>query len=464
MVEAKNTLLDKLCATGQAHLVQHAARLDADERAHLLDDLAAVPLEKLQQWLLAAKKGPENRPAMAPLHSTDVLDTVAMARSERNRLQQLGLDMVRRGELAVVTMAGGQGTRLGSPLPKGCFDIGLLSQKSLFQLQAERLQRLCALAHSSSQSVAWYIMTSPATHSDTLAFFEQHAYFGLDREHVRLFEQGTVPALDDGGKLLLQDRTSVVRAPDGNGGIFKALASQHVLTDMSQRGIKYVHVYCVDNSLVHVGDPLFLGAAVEHGFDCAAKSVERKSADEAVGVFCRDAHGHIAVAEYSELPADMAREHDAHGNLVYRHANIANHLFTVAFLAQACSATLQYHLARKRIPALDPATGLAAQPPPMGNKLEMFIFDVFELAKHPLIVHVGRADEFAPLKNSHETDSAETCRQALYRLHRRWLEEAGASVDDAASDVCEVSPLVSYAGENLELLVGGQKLKLPFSL
>ena len=147
---------------------------------------------------------------------------------------QSGLDTIARGEVAVVLMggfdlssncvlsantatAGGQGTRLGSSDPKGCFDIGLLSHKSLFQLQAERIIKVQELAASKAGKenviVPWYIMTSGPTRGPTEAFFERHKYFGLERNNVVFFEQGVLPCISNEGKILLQAKSRVKDSP-----------------------------------------------------------------------------------------------------------------------------------------------------------------------------------------------------------------------------------------------------------
>jgi UDP-N-acetylglucosamine/UDP-N-acetylgalactosamine diphosphorylase len=58
------------------------------------------------------------------------------------------------------------------------------------QIQAERILKLQSLAAASQGSghtqrpVPWLIMTSPFTHEDTVAHFEAHRFFGLQRSQA----------------------------------------------------------------------------------------------------------------------------------------------------------------------------------------------------------------------------------------------------------------------------------------
>ncbi|KAK4698862.1 UDP-N-acetylglucosamine/UDP-N-acetylgalactosamine diphosphorylase, partial [Phenoliferia sp. Uapishka_3] len=360
---------------------------------------------------------------------------------------KVGLEAVRKGEVGVLLMAGGQGTRLGSSAPKGCYDIGLPSHKSLFQMQAERIKRLEVVA-GGGKAVPWYIMTSGPTRKPTEDFFEENKYFGLEKANVIFFEQGVLPCLTNDGKIFLDTPSSIAVAPDGNGGIYAGLraplsptCSETVLSSLSSRGIKYLHAYCVDNCLVRVADPIFLGYCISRGADCGAKVVKKTVPEESVGVVAlRD--GKFGVVEYSEIPEELSQKKDEAGDLVFRAANIANHFYTLDFLngVSDFEAKMAFHIARKKIPHVDLTSGSTIKPSsPNGMKLEAFVFDVFPFTKSMAILEVARETDFSPLKNAPGTgaDDPETSRRDLLKEQKKWLEAAGAMVEAEV----ELSPL-----------------------
>src|SRR5262249_59178831 len=117
--------------------------------------------------------------------------------------------------VAVLVVAGGQGSRLGSDRPKGTFPVGPVSGKSLFQVHAEKV---LALSRRSRQAIPFLVMTSPATHDETGADFEENGWFGLPREEIHFFQQGTMPALDlASGKLLMEEPGRLFLSPNGHG-------------------------------------------------------------------------------------------------------------------------------------------------------------------------------------------------------------------------------------------------------
>ncbi|OSD03311.1 nucleotide-diphospho-sugar transferase [Trametes coccinea BRFM310] len=462
-------------AAGQGHLFAFWDDLSESERQHLRAQLEALDIERVNRIYnravssekeLKENAGKEN---IEPLPE-DATDSVIGLPEKQREWREIGLQAIARGEVGVLLMAGGQGTRLGSSAPKGCYDIGLPSHKSLFQYQAERIARLQKVAEEAagkpagSVVIPWYVMTSGPTRQVTEAFFKQHNYFGLDPKNVIFFEQGTLPCLTMDGKVLLETRSRVAVAPDGNGGVYAALRrplspadkSHTVLSDLERRKIRYVHSYCVDNCLVRIADPVFVGYGIQKQADCATKVVPKAYPTESVGVVARRGDK-FSVVEYSEISREQAERRNADGGLAFRAANIVNHFYTTDFLnsVEAFEEELAFHIARKKIPHVDLATGETVKPAsPNGMKLEMFVFDVFPFTKHFAVLEVERREEFSPLKNAPGTgaDDPDTSRRDLLAQHRRYLEAAGAKVADGVE--IELSPLVTYAGEGLESVKG----------
>ncbi|EAU92554.1 UDP-N-acetylglucosamine diphosphorylase [Coprinopsis cinerea okayama7 len=461
---------------GQAHLFKFWSKLTEQERSQLQAQLQALDIERVNRVFkkaVAAEAEITDPSVQAqsigplPKEASESVTNAEKAREWR----KIGLDAISRNEVGVLLMAGGQGTRLGSSAPKGCYDIGLPSHKSLFQYQAERLARLQEVAAqergkpTGSVVIPWYIMTSGPTRPDTEEFFKKNNYFGLDPKNVIFFEQGTLPCLTMEGKVILETPSRVAVAPDGNGGLYAAtrspLSSQDpnrtVLSDLSDRKILYVHAYCVDNCLVRVADPVFLGYSIAKQAECAAKVVPKTSPAESVGVVALRG-GKFSVVEYSEISKEQAERRDPEtGELAFRAGNIANHFYTTAFLkrVQEFEDELAFHIARKKIPHTNLETGEFIKPSkPNGMKLELFVFDVFPFTERFSVLEVDRHEEFSPLKNAPGTgsDDPETSRRDLLAQHKRFLESAGAKVADGVE--IEISPLVSYAGEGLESVKG----------
>ncbi|KAJ0975911.1 hypothetical protein J5N97_017876 [Dioscorea zingiberensis] len=463
-------LLERLKDYGQEDAFALWDELSAEERDLLVKDIETLDLSRIDR-IIRCSLGSQGLsvPAIEPVPEANVSTVEDRSPEDRERWWKRGLKAISEGKLAVVLLSGGQGTRLGSSDPKGCFNIGLPSGKSLFQLQAERIlciQRLAAQSTDGSSGVVpihWYIMTSPFTDEATRKFFESHKYFGLEADQVTFFQQGTIPCVSRDGRFIMETSYKVAKAPDGNGGLYSALKSSKLLEDMAMKGVKYVDCYGVDNALVRVADPTFLGYFIDKGVAAAAKVVRKAYPQEKVGVFVqRGRGGPLTVIEYSEMDPTTACEiNQITGRLRYCWSNVCLHMFTLDFLNQVANGLEKdsiYHLAEKKIPSIHGFT--------MGLKLEQFIFDAFAYSASTALFEVVREEEFAPVKNANGSsyDTPDSARLMLLRLHSRWVVAAGGFLTHSVPlylTGVEISPLCSYSGENLEAICRGRTFHAP---
>ena len=393
-------LVDRLRRHGQDHVTAGWDRLTAGERAVFIAQLEAVDLAELAA--LHAGRGVAAAADLGDIRPLPVEDGDALPFVTRSR----GMKAVRDGTVAALVVAGGQGSRLGFDKPKGMFLIGP-NGESLFQLHAEQVAAL---------NVPLLVMTSPATDADTRAFFAANRDFGLGPGRVRYFQQGTMPAVELAtGKLLLDAPGRLALSPNGHGGTLTALADSGQLARLKAEGVEHVFYFQVDNPLVRIAEPGFLGRHIETGSEASSKVVAKEQPGEKVGVLAL-VNGRCGIVEYSDLPRELAERRTPDGRLAFDAGNIAVHLFTVPFLQRvtAGAGRLPYHLAKKKVPYFDPATGEVVTPSAENAlKFERFVFDALPLADRWLVVRCRREDEFAPLKNGSGPDSPETVRAAV---------------------------------------------------
>ncbi|KAJ1793098.1 UDP-N-acetylglucosamine pyrophosphorylase [Coemansia sp. RSA 2167] len=461
--ESLAALKQRYAEAGQGHVFKGFDELDDKTAGEFFGQLSGIEVERVTGFFknATAAHGQEGGDKIEPLEAGSFASALDSAQAdERAQWRAEGMRLIGANKVAVILLAGGQGSRLGSSEPKGCYDIGLPSQSSLFAIQAHRIRRLQQLSGNTA-TIPWLVMTSGPTSAATQATFAQADYFGLREEDVFFFNQGVLPCFDFDGHILLEQAGRVAVAPNGNGGVYEALRVSGALDWLRERGVEHVHSYCVDNCLVRVADPEFVGYAALRGAECGALVVPKKAWDEPVGVICLR-NSRYGVVEYSEISSEMAQlTRDGSGELAYNAGNICNHYYTLDFLQHRVpelEAKFEHHVAKKKIKHVDVESGdLVIPTKPNGIKLERFVFDVFPHVERMAVLEVARNDQFSPLKNAPGSgvDCPETARRDLLAQCVRFAEAAGATIQGAESEPAfEISPLVSYGGEGLESLRG----------
>jgi UDP-N-acetylglucosamine/UDP-N-acetylgalactosamine diphosphorylase len=462
-LKSKQTLFKLVREAGQEHILRYWDTLTENSQRQLLHQISLIDFEEM------AKLYREYILHKASAHATSLepaeIITLASQRSRPDEVQKMtarGEEVLRAGKVAAVLVAGGQASRLGFDKPKGAYPIGPVSRKSLFQLHAEKL---LALAKRYRAAIPWYIMTSDANAGETRAFFEAHKLFGYSPQNIFFFGQEMIPALDENGKFILDAPDHIFTNPNGHGGTLTALEKSGALVDMRCRGIEEIFYFQVDNVLLNMCDPLFIGYHVTANAEMSAKACAKRDPYEKVGVIGKvfdqatEKSGRLKVIEYSDMSRADKEARLPDGTLKYNAGSIAIHLLKVDFIAREVQGgtKLPWHVAYKQIPYLD-ANGTLIQPEkPNGYKFETFIFDALGDARRVVLLEVERRCEFSPIKNASGEDSPQTAQRDMCALYAEWLEQTGIKVprdvDGNLSARVEISPLFALDAAELALKV-----------
>lgn len=448
-------LAARLEDAGQGHLVaavREAAPGDARRLAEQIERLDLDLVTDLVRRFVLAGDGDAHAeserigpPDAVPLPSDD-----AGRARERDAVAR-GEEALRAGEVALVLLAGGQGSRLGFDGPKGDYPYGPVTGRTLF---VQHCARVAALRRRYGAPLPLYLLTSPANDAETRDLFDRNGHYGLDPASVRFVVQGTLPAVDRRtGRILLESPGSLALSPDGHGGLLMALRRAGALEEMRALGARTIFTFQVDNPLIRVANPAFVGYHRQADADMSNLAVRKHDPGERVGVIARIGD-HTGVVEYSDLSDELAARRDADGGLVLWAGSIATHLIEVDFVDRLTDGGLRlpFHRAVKRVPHVGP-DGTAVDPAePNAVKFETFIFDALPFADRSVTVEVPREVDFSPIKNADGADSPETCRRDCNRLYARWLESAGVTVPRGADGEpvdLEIDPRFALDAEEL---------------
>ena len=439
---------------GQSHILAFWDRLDPARQGRLFAQINQLDFAQLDRWReeFVLNTSPFKLPgklAPAPFYAHQPGD--AGQREKYDQARQLGDKLISQGKVAAFVVAGGQGTRLGFDGPKGNFPISPVKNKTLFQIFAECISAACK---KYSTNCPWYIMTSPLNYQQTLDIFSANNYYGLNKNDIFIFQQGTLPNFSLDGKILLSDIDTIATSPDGHGGSLRAIYNSGAMADMQKRGIEFVSYYQVDNPLINIFDPLFIGLHALDGAEMSSKGLSKTGPFEKLGNFCL-ADGKVTVIEYSDLPDELAEKRNPDGSLAFELGSIAIHIISVSFIERLNKHgfVLPLHRAAKKIPYVDEKGRRIEPKEPNGIKLESFVFDALPLAAKSIILQTVRSEEFAPAKNATGVDSAQTARQMMVDRAAAWLESAGVKVprktDGLPDCIIEISPGFALTREDV---------------
>lgn len=462
LASLKDELLVQLRPFGQEHLVQFWDELSQLEKMSLATQIAQIDFDLIVRLARSAseldihhQRVSQAEPPPAFRLGNRVGSAEAIQRGEQS---------LRAGQIAAVLVAGGQGTRLGFDHPKGMYPIGPVSGASLFQILFEKL---IAMRRRYGQPIPLMVMTSPATHEETLDYFDATGRFGLPEEDLIVITQATTPAVDAKTlRLLLSDKGSLHLSPDGHGGLLSAMRASRAFEKLFARNVEHLFYFQVDNPLAKVCDPEFLGCHLLSGSEASTLAVAKKDALDKVGnIVAIDGRLHIIeYSEFNQLSRALIDQREQDGRLRLWAGNTAIHVFDLSFLDRVSRQADQmpYHVASKIVPHLDEHADWIEPDEPNALKFERFIFDLLPLARHAIAVEADERESFAPVKNSpgEPQDSPETARAQMLALYGRWLGEAGFRIPPTVP--VEISPLFALDAEELKSrLPAGTKLEAP---
>lgn len=394
---------NKLVKYGQQHVLEIAARLGCADDTELIKQIEQTDFEVIELGMNAAKE--TERGIITPIEVMSV-DEIA---SKEQEYCEAGTRAIRDGKVGAVLLAGGMGTRLGSDMPKGVYDIGITKAVYIFECLVNNLK---AVVDETGAYIHLFVMTSEKNNDVTVDFFKEHNYFGYPAEYIHFFMQEMAPATDYDGKVLMEAANRIATSPNGNGGWYSSIISAGLHKLIEKEGIEWLNVFAVDNVLQKIADPCYVGATIMNNCVSASKVIRKVDKEEKVGVLCLE-DGHPSIVEYYELTEEMKDAVNEKGELAYNYGVILNYLFKVEELDKIVAMKLPPHVVEKKIPYIDDDGNIINPEEPNGLKYETLILDMIKMLDTCLGYEVVREKEFAPIKNKEGVDSVDSARELL---------------------------------------------------
>ena len=411
MVQNLEKAKDILKKYHQEHLLAFYDELNNKEKAYLLNQICSINFEQILNLYEASKIDevlPSNLIEPLPYNIKREIPKDKFALYEN-----IGIDAIKRGKFAVVTMAGGQGTRLGYKGPKGTFELDITPKKSLFEILCDTLKDACA---KYKVVIPWYIMTSTYNDEATRKFFEEKNFFGYPKKYIKFFKQSQLPLIDINGNLILEELYKVKEASNGNGDVFSSMKSEGILKDIAKKRIEWISFSGVDNVILEIVDPVFLGLTISNNKLTASKTLFKENVNDKDWIFAKR-NGKPAIINSCHLTDSMKIAQDSSKKYLYRQTNILAHLFHISAINKICEVKLPYHRAFKKNTFIN-CEGMKQVPEsPNTFKFETFIFDAFSLSDDIELLQVEVEDEFAPIKDFAGPHNPETAKELYLKKH-----------------------------------------------
>ena len=378
----------------QKHLIQFYDELDDNQKEALLNQILSINFQEIFD-LYDASMLPENF-SLNDLSPLEHIEKSNFPEEEIRFYSNIGENLIKQNSFAVVTMAGGQGTRLGYKGPKGTYKLDLKPEKkSLFQIMCEDIKRANSMY---DVTIPWYIMTSTENDEQTKRFFEENNYWGYPKKAIKFFTQGKLPIITVDKKLILQELYLVKEASNGNGNVFESMKKHEILDELESKNIKWVSFGGIDNVLLKNVDTFFLGLAINNNYCIASKSIFKEKPLEKTAVYCRK-YGKPSILDYDDINIGLSVKRDSNGNYLYREANMLSHLMNIDAIKKVSDVNLRYHRAYKKNSFINEEGMKQVPDGPNTFKFENFIFDAFSYFDDMLLLRVNANEEFAPIKD-----------------------------------------------------------------
>ena len=401
----------------QEHLLYFYDELSSEQKDILLNQILNTRFSQILS--LYKNSFTNNTLDMSEVSPLPHFEKDLLSSDEIMRYTSIGEAAIKSGELAVVTMAGGQGTRLGYKGPKGTYEIEFEKtgeKKSLFQIMCEDLKRA---NKKYNITIPWYIMTSEDNDFATKQYFENHNFFNYPKEKIKFFVQGKLPLIDIDGKLMLQETYLIKDASNGNGNVFRSMKNHGIINELETQNIKWIFFGGIDNILLKNVDPFFIGLAISNNQQIASKSIFKQEPLEKTAVYCKR-NSKPAILYYDYIDYELSVSKFENGMYKYREANILSHLMSIDAVKKVSEVHLPYHRAFKKNAFVNEEGMKQVPDKPNSFKFENFIFDSFMFFDDMLLLRVDENEEFAPIKDFtgiYNPDTAKEKYEKYWSIH-----------------------------------------------